>query len=280
VRAEPAMARITWIASYPKSGNTWVRAIVDRIVHPGRTFDINALGETAPSFGRLTQEYVSAHKLELSASSPGEVRRYWTPVQRQICESAEHEIFLKTHNVAARFDSGPFPDPSSTASAIYIVRDPRDVALSYAYHYNYSLGLAVIALCTSTTFNVKQQDLGKTELLMSWGEHVYGWTSLKSCPLLVLRYEDLLADPAAGVLAIGEFLSKPLSRPQIEAIVATTSFEQLKGQEKARGFNESVRSGGFFRAGKSEQWRQVKDKAVFEPIIDKSRRMMRRFGYL
>lgn len=274
------MARITWIASYPKSGNTWVRAIVDRIVHPERTFDINALGKTAPSFSRLVQEFVSANDLKLSASAPGEVRRYWTPVQRRICETAGRQAFLKTHNVAARFDSGPFPDPGSTASAIYIVRDPRDVALSYAYHYKYSLGLAVIALCTSSAFNVKQQDLGKTELLMSWGEHVYGWTSLKSCPLLVLRYEDLLANPADGVRAIGKFLDRPLSTEQVDAIVAATSFAQLKGQEKARGFNESVRSEGFFRAGTSGQWREIKDQSVFAPLIDKNARMMRKHGYL
>jgi hypothetical protein len=220
------------------------------------------------------QNFVRDNDLTLSASAPGEVRRYWTPVQRQICETAEHDIFLKTHNVAARFDSGPFPDPSSTASAIYIVRDPRDVALSYAYHYKYSLGLAVIALCTSTAFNVKQQDLGKTELLMSWGEHVYGWTSLRSCPLLVLRYEDLLSDPADGVRAIGKFLDRPLSTEQVDAIVAATSFEQLKGQEKARGFNESVRSEGFLRVGTSGQWRDIEDQTVFQPLLAKNARMI------
>ena len=111
------MQRITWIASYPKSGNTWVRAIVDRIVHPERLLDINALGDTAPSFGRLTQRFVERNGIELSGSSPGEVRRWWPEVQREICESSDHEIFLKTHNVAARFDSGPFPDPGATASA-------------------------------------------------------------------------------------------------------------------------------------------------------------------
>jgi hypothetical protein len=274
------MRRITWIASYPKSGNTWVRAIVDRMVHPERPLDINALSATAPSFSSLTQRFVERNAIKLSGSAPGEVRRWWTPVQREICEDAERDIFLKTHNVAAKFDSGPFPDPGSTAGAIYVVRDPRDVALSYAWHYKMTLGLAIVALCTSSAFNIKQEQLGLTELLMSWGEHVFGWTSLKRCRLLVLRYEDLLADPAAGVRRIGAFLDKPLSADQVDAIVAATSFQELKGQEQARGFNESVRPDGFFRTGTAGQWRDIEDHSVFAPLIDKNARIMRRHGYL
>jgi Sulfotransferase domain len=274
------MGRIHWIASYPKSGNTWVRAIVDRMVHPERPLDINALRKTAPGFSSLTQKFVERNGIKLSGSAPGEVRRWWREVQREICETSGQEIFLKTHNVAAKFDSGPFPDPGSTASAIYILRDPRDVALSYAYHYKMTLGLAIVALCTSSAFNIKQEQLGLTELLMSWGEHVFGWTSLKRCPLLVLRYEDLLADPAEGVRAIGKFLDKPVASEQVDAIVAATSFQELQRQEKAHGFNESVRREGFFRAGTARQWREVKDQSVFQPLIEKNRRMMRSHGYL
>jgi hypothetical protein len=273
------MSRITWIASYPKSGNTWVRAIVDRIVRPERRMDINALGDTAPSFARLTQDYVRAQGIALSASAPGEVRRWWTPVQRQICADG-HDVFLKTHNVAAKFDSGPFPDPGSTAGAIYVVRDPRDVALSYAYHYKMAPGMAVMALCTSSAHNIKQEALGMTELLMSWGEHVQGWTSLKGCPMLVLRYEDMLADPADGVRAIGKFLDKPLSDEQVDAIVAATAFDQLKGQEQAHGFKESVRVEGFFRTGRADQWRKIKDQSIFAPLVEKNRRTMKKFRYL
>ena len=115
---------------------------------------------------------------------------------------------------------------------------------------------------------------------MSWGEHVFGLTSLKRCRLLVLRYEDLLKDPADGVRAIGKFLGKPLASEQVDAIVAATSFQELQGQEKARDFKESVRPDGFFRVGTAGQWRELKDQSVFAPLIEKNARIMRRHGYL
>lgn len=276
----PDMGRITWLASYPKSGNTWLRAIVDRIVRPECPFDVNALGETAPAFSGLTERFIADHGIEVPLSAPGEVRRYWAATQRAICSTSEREIFVKAHNVAAKFDCGYFPDPDLTKSAIYIVRDPRDVAISFAYHYRYSLGLAVAALCSSSTFNFKPQQIGRTELLMSWGQHVAGWTSVKRFPLLVLRYEDLLANAEAGVRRIAGFLGKQVSDEQVKDVVAATSFEQLRRQEAKRGFTEAVRAGRFFRVGKAQQWCEIRDQSVFRPFFDSFTRVMRRYGYL
>jgi len=274
------MGKIIWLASYPKSGNTWLRAIVDRIVRPERPFDLNALGETAPAFSGLTERFIAKHGVEVPVSAPGEVRRYWAAAQHAICSSSEQEIFLKTHNVAAKFDCGYFPDPNLTKSVVYIVRDPRDVAISFAYHYRHPLGLAVAALCTSSAFNFKPQQIGRTELLTSWGEHVAGWTALQRFPLLVLRYEDLSVDAEAGVRRVAGFLGKQVSEKQVNDIVAATSFEQLRRQEAERGFREAVRARGFFRAGRAQQWREVSDQSVFQPLLDRFSRLMRRYGYL
>jgi hypothetical protein len=274
------MRQITWLASYPKSGNTWLRAIVDRIVRPEHPFDVNALGETAPAFSGLMERFVAKQGIQVPPSAPGEVRRYWTAAQHAICSSSEREIFLKTHNVAAKFDSGYFPDPKLTKSVIYIVRDPRDVAISFAYHYGRPLGLAVAALCSSRSFNFKPQQMSRAELLMSWGEHVAGWTSLKRFPVLVLRYEDLLANGETGVRRIAGLVGKQVSEQQVRDVVAATSFEQLRRQEAERGFTEAVRARGFFRVGKAQQWRDVRDQSVFQPLLDRFSRLMRRYGYL
>jgi hypothetical protein len=274
------MRPITWLASYPKSGNTWLRAIVDRIVRPERPFDLNALGDTAPAFSRLTERFIADHRIEVPLAAPGEVRRYWAATQHAICSKSDKEIFLKTHNVAAKFDCGHFPDPSLTKAVIYIVRDPRDVAISFAWHYRHPLGLAVAALCSSSAFNFKPQQIGRTELLTSWGEHVAGWTVLKRCPVLVLRYEDLLADAEAQIRLIARFLGRRTTERQVQEIAAATSFEQLRRQEAERGFTEAVRSGGFFRVGKAQQWREISDQSVFQPLLDRFSRPMWRYGYL
>ena len=273
------MRQITWLASYPKSGNTWLRAVVDRIVRPERPFDVNALGETAPAFSGLTERFI-AEQGDVPLSAPGEVRRYWAAAQHAICSSSEQEIFLKTHNVAAKFDCGYFPDPNLTKSVIYIVRDPRDVAISFAYHYGRPLQLAVAALCSSWSVNFKPRQMGRTELLTSWGEHVAAWTGLKRFPVLVLRYEDLLANGETAVRRIAGVLGKQLSEQQVRDVLAATSFEQLRRQEAERGFTEAVRARGFFRVGKAQQWRDLRDQSVFQPLLDRFARLMRRHGYL
>ena len=274
------MGRITWLASYPKSGNTWLRAIVDRIVRPEQPFDLNALGETAPAFSGLTERFILEHGIEVPLSAPGEIRRYWAPTQHAVCSRSAQDVFLKTHNVAAKFDCGLFPDPTLTRSAIYIVRDPRDVAISFAHHYRQPLGLAVAALCTSSAFNFKPQQIGRTELLTSWGEHVAGWTASKRFPLLVLRFEDLLTNAEAGVRRIAEFLGRELSDAQVGDVVAATSFERLQRDEAERGFTEAVRAGSFFRVGSARQWCDVRDQSVFRPLLERFARPMRRYGYL
>ena len=96
----------------------------------------------------------------------------------------------------------------------------------------------------------------------------------------MLRYEDLLANPEAEIRLIAGFLGKQASKKQAQDIAAATSFEQLRRQEAEHGFTEAVRSGGFFRVGKAQQWRDVKDQSVFQPLLDKFSRLMRRYGYL
>jgi Sulfotransferase domain len=97
---------------------------------------------------------------------------------------------------------------------------------------------------------------------------------------LVLRYEDLLTNAAASVRRIAGFLGRQRSDEQVKEVVATTSFDQLKSREAAHGFSEAVRAGRFFRVGRAEQWRDIADQSVFQLLLERFPRLMRRYGYL
>ncbi|MEQ8666923.1 MAG: sulfotransferase domain-containing protein [Rhodospirillales bacterium] len=275
----PPIKNLVWIASYPKSGNTWTRFIVDRLTRPETAFDINESVRHSLGFVQITAKAIRDQGVRLTDNNFADVRRYWGEVQRAISGSGTDRIFLKTHNIAARFDTGPFPDPAVTHAAIYLVRDPRDVAISYAHHYKTDVTTAVQMMCQPFATLCQSSEVERTELLKSWGQHVTGWTAEKPFPTLVLRYEDLLADTPAAVLQMARFLDVPCEASRAAEIADETGFDKLKAQEDAGGFADAVTADGFFRAGRSGQWRGFENPSVFEPLSREFAEVMRKFGY-
>ena len=132
------MKNITWIASYPKSGNTWIRAILYCAIIG--ELDINVLGKFIPSLANIASELLGD-----KFKNPMEIRFKWLEAQKRVSESAASKgiaSILKTHNAAGDYDVGIFPNYEYAANAIYIVRDPRDVAVSYSKHFNHSIKIA------------------------------------------------------------------------------------------------------------------------------------------
>lgn len=277
---QPAAKRnLIWIASYPKSGNTWTRFICDRLSRPGTAFDINESARQSLGFVHVTAQAIRDHGIALTDDNYADVRKYWREVQHAIAASGKDRIFLKTHNIAAQFDSGPFPDPAVTGAAIYLVRDPRDVAISYAHHYKTDVATAVDFMCQPFATLCQSSEVEKTELLKSWGQHVAGWTAEKPYPTLVLRYEGLLADTPSAIMRIGDFLGLPCDPARAAEIADETGFENLRAQEQAGGFADAVTADGFFRAGRTRQWRDHEDPSVFDPLLSAFPDVMKRFDY-
>lgn len=271
------MAKIFWLASYPKSGNTWLRTIIDRLLSQGEALDLNLL---PPSFNGATSHYIKERNLALAEGVQGGASAYWRDVQAYlVSEATRDRVFMKTHNIAARFGGVAFPDSDMTEAAIYVVRDPRDVAISYAYHFHCSLADAVAALCNPEKFITRKGEPGKAEMLGSWGLHVKSWILRKRFPVLLLRYEDMLANPAKAISTISQTLGSSHSVTEIARVVEETSFSALKEAELRSGFKEAARQGGFFRKGRARQWQEVEDQSLFVPITENFGPLMEKFGY-
>ena len=212
----------------------WIRAIVYSALFGQMT--IHKLGEMIPNFAFFASQ-LSDRKFE----SPGQIRHFWKQAQSQLCQSAGNErILLKTHNAAGIYDVGEFPSRKYSEKAVYVVRDPRDVAVSYSSHFGLSLESAIDSTNQiESNINFRPEDMSRGEFLSSWGSHVKSWQQV-SIPVLQLRYEDLIENPAKQIKKVLTFLDiKPVIT--IEDVVTLTSFEKLAKQEKTGALQRRVK---------------------------------------
>jgi hypothetical protein len=188
--------------------------------------------------------------------------------------------FVKTHNSCTRALGVELVPAQLTRSAVYILRNPLDVAVSYARHYNMTPEAAAEAI--GRPENVIAPSSGTvTQFLGSWSGHVRSWTRCRDFPVLVLRYEDIEADPAAAFTRVLKHIGASADSERIARAVAFSSFDELRGQEDRSGFVErSPTSERFFHSGRSGGWRDALPAAAVDRIRADHAEVMREFGYL
>ena len=165
------MGKITWIASYLKSGNTWIRTIIFCALRG--YLDFNKVGILIPNFSIFPNNLVQE-----GFNNPVDIRYKWLDAQKKLTYENDDNIILKTHNAAGLYDIGSFPAPECTLNAIYMVRDPRDVAVSYSKHFNTTTSDAVRRMMSEThILNAETRKVGNkgAEFTSSWKNHVTGW---------------------------------------------------------------------------------------------------------
>ena len=251
------MGNIVWLASYPKSGNTWLRAFLANLVaDAGGPVPLADLPQFCDDEARpeLFSALAGRPSTELTFD---EICALRPRVHADIAARSPGTRLVKTHNCAGFVGSHPLHNASVTAGAIYVVRNPLDVAVSMAHHFGLDVDAAIERLGDDRVATANDT-LFVTQMLGSWSHHVASWADLASARILVLRYEDLIADPvaqfsrAAGLLGLGG------DRGRIERAVANASFETLASLERSEGFAEaSGKSTRFFREGRPDQWREV-----------------------
>lgn len=275
------MGKIAWIASYPKSGSTWLRAFLHNYIADGGTpYDINRLmdlstGENAAS------RYQVFDPRPASAYSIRDVQTMRPRVHQAIADAQDGLVFVKTHNAQLIVEGVQLITKAVTGGAIYILRDPRDIAISYSRH----LGLSIdrtIGFMNDPSAATGGTDSAVYVRLATWSGHVHFWTKQPHPTLHVMRYEDMLADPTAAFGAVIRFLGQAPAPARLDRAIAHSDFAELRRQERAHGFVEQPQQSQdrFFREGRGGQWREALTGAQIARIERDHGAVMQRFGYL
>jgi len=278
------MRRLVWLASYPKSGNTWVRLFLTAYNHPERQeLDINAVDVSLHAGNRDLFDRVIG--LEASELTPAEIERYRPDVYRQLAAEADEPLFIKVHDRwRHNADDAPIFPPETTAATIYIVRDPRAVAPSYANHYGVSIDEAIERMAIVDYADVARADRLASQLhqpLGSWSQHVASWLDQQELPVLLVRYEDLHATPEATFTAILQHAGLAVDQARLASALDQSRFERLRAQEEAVGFKERLSPAPrFFRRGVANGWRDELTSVQITRIEADHGLVMARLGYL
>jgi hypothetical protein len=274
------MGNILWLASYPKSGNTWIRAFLANLVANRREpVPLDELPRYCEDEARpeLFSAVAGRPSSELSVDEISALR---PRVHALIAARSSGTRLVKTHNYAGSFDGHPLHNMAVTSGAIYVVRNPLDVAISMTHHFGLNLDEAIERLANEQVATANDA-LFVTQLLGSWSMHVKGWADLAGERVLVLRYEDLLAKPGKHFARAARLLGLGQDRARIERAVRHAAFQSLASLEKKHGFVEARDSATrFFREGRMNQWRDVLSRAQLHRMVAAHREQMARFNYL
>ena len=271
---------IWWLASYPKSGNTWLRTVLVSLTSNG-SLDINDMGSLGP-MASLRSAFDDTLGID-SADLPFEHQANLRPrVYETWAAEAERPLYCKVHDACHLTPAGePLIPPAATRGAIYVARDPRAVAVSYSHHSGRALDATIARMDSDATIDGSPIGLSRAlrQRLLRWSDHVDSWLTAPF-PVHLVRYEDMLADPHAAFAGIAAFLGLACDRAAIDAAVAATAFSRLQEKERTVGFTEKPWSAAaFFREGRSDGWRRALTPEQAERIVAAHGPMMRRLGY-
>ncbi len=273
-----------WLASYPKSGNTWLRLWLNSLQTGGGPVDINAMPFRIPqaSDRKLFDNALGVASSELTAAEIDMARPLAFALE---AAASQKPLFRKVHDAWRHTLNGKELFPRSlTLASIYVVRDPRDVAVSFAHHSAISLDHVIDRMADNTfAFDSSGKRLTKQlpQVVSSWTQHVESWLDESRLSLLLVRYEDMLIDPVACCRAVCDRLGWSPGEAVIEAAVEQTRFQRIVSQEREAGFSERVAPDRvFFRQGKSGGWKDTLTAVQVHRIEKDHGPVMRRLGYL
>lgn len=279
---------IIWISSYPKSGNTWVRALLSSYFYSkDGNFHFDLL-EHIKEFPKHS-DYLN----EISVSrNLAEIAKEWIPAQRKLnLKHNNSTFFLKTHSTICNVEGSHFIDKENSLGAIYVVRDPRNVILSLSNHFDLSIEKSLEMICNKkqiiTNPTKKNRYIGFT-VLSDWQNHYRTWKNCKLVEVKIVKYEDLILSPKNTFIGILNFINKfmqvDIDEDRIKNVLMSTEFSRLQQSENKYGFKESSNMSGFnkkfFNLGPKNNWKNLLKKEIKEKIENHFKEEMKELGYL
>jgi len=278
---------IIWLASYPKSGNTWVRQFLASLIYSNREKSgLDKLG-----FIMQYPKKDQFEKLVTDLNDFNQIKNNWINSQDLINSDNKVKIF-KTHHVLYRLGEDIFTNQKNTLGAIYVVRDPRNVISSILYHFNLS--------CIEEALNFIKEEkkfIGNLKnkvnyplhtLIGSWKTNYNSWKLIGKNFLLV-RYEDLILNPNSEFRKIANYITSIINirftEEQIKKSIEESSFKNMSSLEDKNGFLEVIKDSEnkkkkFFNLGPKNNWKEILDKKYVDEIENSFNDEMKELGYI
>ena len=281
---------IIWIASYPKSGNTWVRSLLSTYLYSeDGNFNFSLLKKILKFPSKKYLQYFTKDFTDIK-----KVSQHWISAQERINLFNENKsILLKTHSALCTLENNPFTNKENTQAVIYIVRDPRNVITSVGNHYSMNVQESYDFITDNNKIISIDKwggdNFGISEVLGSWSTHYKSWKNIKFAPILNIKYEDLINDTKKSLIEIINFLKKftdiKIDDKKILKTVESCNFENLRKMEKNEGFFEAAYSEksnkkvDFFHLGKKNNWKNLLNQEMEKKIKEEFHHEMKELKY-
>ena len=267
---------IFWIASYPKNGNTWLRALLSSYYYSNKGFFNQNLLEYIGQF----PEKNYFNNFNYNPKIVTDTSRFWIKAQEKI--NLDNKLrFFKTHNVCGAIGNSNFTNKKNTIGGIYVVRDPRNVITSIQNHYELDKDEALKFMLSEKKYihdYHKKNDYSDFQFISSWEKNYKSWINQNVFPIKIVKYEDLNNKTFETFRAIIEFIEittankKDFNRLKAKNSIQSTSFDKMQEIEKKQGFLESVLSKNdpkkipFFHLGPKNNWKNIFDQKYQEKL--------------
>ena len=276
---------IIWIASYPKSGNTYLRSFISSYYFSKKgKFDFNLLLNIL--------QFPSLKFTKKNIFSEDEASQNWIFNQNQFFLNNKVH-FVKTHNSLDEFKGNKFTSNQQTLGAIYIVRDPRNILSSLTHHYSLNYEQAYKKIMDENASLLEKSlnnDHSNFTFLGSWSNHYKSWKNTKEFKTLFIKYEDLEDNKYETFKKVVNFINRIKSKElkidekKLLNSIRSTNFTNLKNKEQNEGFEESVISSNgekkpFFNLGFNNRWQKILPKNILTQLNKNLQKDLNDLGY-